>query len=200
MGTEPLYAAVEAGGTKWRVAIGRSPELVADTTIATTDPDTTISACIDFIRASASRIAGIGIASFGPLDLQPESETYGFITDTPKPGWSHTSIKTRLEQALGVSAVIDIDVGGAALGEWRWGAGCGLEALVYVTVGTGIGGAVLHAGRTFHEQGHPEMGHISVARELGTNSLEVVRFTRPVLKVWPRGRPSRHAGGDPDRN
>lgn len=187
MGTEPLYAAVEAGGTKWRVAIGRSPELVTETTIATADPDTTISACIDFIRSAGLPISGIGIASFGPLDLQPESETYGFITDTPKPGWSNTSIKTRFEQALGLSAAIDIDVGGAALGEWCWGAGQGLNSLVYVTVGTGFGGAALRAGQTFHDPGHPEMGHINVERELGDDFAGSCPFHRTCLEGMAAG-------------
>jgi fructokinase len=164
---EPWYAAIEAGGTKWRVAVGRSPDLVAETTVPTTNPDTTIPACVDFIRSSGYAIAGVGIASFGPVDLVPTSKTFGFITATPKGGWSNTDVKGRIETALGVPAVIDVDVGGAALGEWMWGAGRGLDSLVYVTVGTGFGGAHLHDGRTFHENGHPEMGHITVEREVG---------------------------------
>ncbi|MDH3261479.1 MAG: ROK family protein [Acidimicrobiia bacterium] len=165
MGSEKLFAGIEAGGTKWRVAIGRSPELLADTTIATTDPDSTISACVEFIRNSGIPVEGTGIAAFGPLDLDPNSNTYGFLTTTPKPGWSNTNIKSRIEDSLGVPVVIDIDVGGAALGEWRWGAGRGLDNILYVTVGTGFGGASLREGRTFHELGHPEMGHITVERE-----------------------------------
>ena len=167
MGGQPLYAAIEAGGTKWRVAVGRSPDLVADTTIPTTDPDATISACIEFIRSSGFPVAGVGISSFGPVDLDPSSTTFGFITTTPKSGWSNTNLKATIEDALGVPAVMEIDVGGAALGEWLWGAGHDLDLIVYVTVGTGIGGAALQGGRTFHEHGHPEMGHITVAREEG---------------------------------
>ena len=167
MGAEPWYAAIEAGGTKWRVAVGRSPDLVAETTVPTTDPDTTISACVDFVRSSGYAVAGVGIASFGPVDLVPTSKTFGFITATPKPGWSNTDVKGRIEAALGVPSVVDVDVGGAALGEWMWGAGRGLDSLVYVTVGTGLGGAHLQHGRTFHENGHPEMGHITVEREAG---------------------------------
>ena len=163
----PWYGAIEAGGTKWRAAVGRSPDLATDATVPTTDPETTISACVEFIRASGHPIAGVGIASFGPLDLVPTSETFGFITETPKPGWSNTDVKGPIEAGLGVPAVIDVDVGGAVLGEWMWGAGLGLESLVYVTVGTGFGGAQLHDGRTFHENGHPEMGHITVEREAG---------------------------------
>lgn len=167
MPTKPLYAAVEAGGTKWRVAIGRSPDMVVEATIPTTGPDTTISECVEFIRESGVPIAGVGIASFGPLDLVPTSPTFGCITATPKPGWTNTNVKSRIETALGVPAVIDIDVGGAALGEWSWGAGRTFSSIVYVTVGTGLGGAHLRDGRTFHEHGHPEMGHITVEREEG---------------------------------
>ncbi len=167
MADEPLYAAIEAGGTKWRVAVGRSAEVVADTTIPTTDPDTTISACVRFIRESGFPVDGVGIASFGPLDLIPTSKTFGFVSATPKPGWRNINVKGMVEAGLGVPAVIDIDVGGAALGEWVWGAGRGLDSIVYVTVGTGFGGAHLQGGRTFHANGHPEMGHVSVAREVG---------------------------------
>jgi fructokinase len=164
---EPLYAAIETGGTKWRVAVGRTPELVADATIPTTDPDSTISACVRFLRESGFPISGVGIASFGPLDLIPTSKSFGFITATPKPGWSNTDVKGMMEAGLGVPAVIDIDVGGAALGEWFWGAGRGLDSIVYVTVGTGFGGAHLQDGRTLHTHGNPEMGHVSVGREEG---------------------------------
>ena len=165
MAAGPLYAAIEAGGTKWRVAVGRSRELVADATIPTTDPDTTISACVRFVRESGLPIAGVGIASFGPLDLIPTSKSFGCITATPKPGWSNTNVLGMVQAGLGVPAVIDIDVGGAALGEWTWGAGRRQDSIVYVTVGTGFGGAHLQGGRTFHAHGHPEMGHIGVARE-----------------------------------
>src|SRR3989304_7632094 len=100
-GPEPLYAAVEAGGTKWRVALGRSPELVADATIPTTDPDATISACVEFIRRSGVAIAGVGIASFGPLDLDPGSPTYGYIPATPKAGWSNPDLKPPIPKTWG---------------------------------------------------------------------------------------------------
>lgn len=187
MGAEPRYAAIEAGGTKWRVAIGRSPDVVAETTVPTTDPDTTISACVDFIRSSDQPIAGVGIASFGPIDLDPTSERFGFITTTPKPGWSNTNVKGRIENAVGVPSVIDVDVGGAALGEWMWGAGRGLDSLVYVTVGTGFGGAHLQHGQTFHDTGHPEMGHVSVEREAGDSFPGNCSFHGPCLEGMAAG-------------
>lgn len=189
--------AIEAGGTKWRVAIGRSPDLIADSTIPTADPNETIGACIEFIRDTGLPVAGVGIAAFGPLDLDPSSDTYGSITDTPKPGWSHASIKSRIESDLGLPAVIDLDVGGAALGEGWWGAGRGLDVFVYVTVGTGLGGAVLRDGRTFHNRGHPEMGHVSVEREQGDTYSGSCPFHRTCLEGMAAGPAIRLRWGRP---
>jgi fructokinase len=157
------YAAIEAGGTKFRVAISEDKEIVADTTIPTTVPDETLSHSIDFIAANGP-VASVGIACFGPLDLDPGSSTYGSITATPKPHWSNTPVLDRVRDALGVPAAIDVDVGGAVLGEWKWGAGRGLSHLVYLTIGTGIGGGVMLGGKVHHGMGHPEMGHITLER------------------------------------
>jgi fructokinase len=179
------------------VAVGRSPELIADSTIATTDPNETIAGCVEFIRSTDLPVAGVGIASFGPLDLRPTSDTYGSITDTPKPGWSHTNIKARIESALGLPVVIDLDVGGAALGEGWWGAGRGLDVFVYVTVGTGLGGAVLRQGRAYHEQGHPEMGHVSVEREEGDTYAGSCPFHRDCLEGMAAGPAIRLRWGRP---
>lgn len=160
-----LVAAVEAGGTKFRVAIAHDREILADATVPTTSPDETIAACVDFIQASAQPIRAAGIACFGPVDLDPSSVSYGSITATPKPGWSDTDVRGRFQAALDVPVGFDVDVGGAALGEWRWGAARGLDSFVYLTVGTGIGGGAFINGRVHHGLGHPEMGHIPVSPE-----------------------------------
>ena len=160
------FAAIEAGGTKFRVAIAEDQLIVADTTIATTLPDETISATIEFIQANEP-VAAAGIAAFGPLDMDPASPGYGSITATPKPGWSDTPILARLSDALGIPVGIDVDVGGAALGEWRWGAARGLEHFVYLTIGTGIGGGAFLNGKVHHGMGHPEMGHVVLQRVPG---------------------------------
>jgi fructokinase len=179
---------------------------MADSTISTTDPNETIAACVEFIRGTGLPVAGVGIASFGPLDLDSTSGTYGFITDTPKPGWSHTNVKARIESALGLPAVIDLDVGAAALGEGWWGAGRGLNVFVYVTVGTGLGGAVLRDGRTHHDWGHPEMGHVNVEREEGDTYAGSCPFHRDCLEGMAAGpairlrwgRPASHLGERPE--
>src|SRR5574340_575792 len=93
------------------------------------------------------RIKAIGVGSFGPLDLNLDSQTYGFITSTPKPGWRNTDLAGMLQRALKVKAAIDTDVNAAALGEFRWGASRGFDPSLYVTVGTGIGGGYIKDGK-----------------------------------------------------
>ncbi len=160
------YAAIEAGGTKFRVAVTEDREIIGDTTIPTTTPDETLGASIDFISANGP-VAAAGIAFFGPLDLQVGSPTYGSMTATPKPHWSDVPVLDRVRDALGVPAEIDVDVGGAALGEWTWGAAKGLSHFVYLTIGTGVGGGLFIDGRVHHGMGHPEMGHIVLERVAG---------------------------------
>lgn len=111
----------------------------------------------------------IGIAAFGPLDLNPLSPTYGFITSTPKAGWASTDLLGRVRVGLNVPVRMDTDVNAAALAEWRWGCAQGLDTLVYLTVGTGIGGGGLVNGRPIHGLVHPEMGHIRVPHDRSTD-------------------------------
>jgi fructokinase len=107
----------------------------------------------------------VGISSFGPVDLNPDSDTYGFITTTPKSGWANTNFAGAVERALGLPVGFDTDVNGAALGEHRWGAAQGLDTFVYLTIGTGIGGGGLVGGRLMHGLVHPEMGHIHIPHD-----------------------------------
>ena len=154
---------IEAGGTKFVCAVGSGADDVqAETTIPTTDPPTTLSRVVDFFRAEGP-IAALGVGAFGPLDLDRKSPTFGFITNTPKPGWAETSIAGMLAP-LGVPVAIDTDVNAAALGEHRWGAARGVGSFVYLTVGTGIGGGAFVNGALVHGLVHPEMGHIPIPR------------------------------------
>jgi len=168
MNAEPLYAALEAGGTKMVCGIGSAEQGSRETArIPTTDPDTTIGAIVDFLRAAEARhrhVQAIGIASFGPIDLDRSSPTYGMITTTPKPGWQGTDLPRRLREALGVPASINTDVNAAALAEARNGAARGREAVAYVTVGTGIGVGLISGGRMVQGLGHPEAGHLRLPR------------------------------------
>jgi fructokinase len=158
-------ALIEAGGTKFVVGISdASRQIHARTRIDTTRPEETIAAAIDWLRQQGSDYAAVGIASFGPLDLDPTSPGWGHITRTTKPDWSDTDVAGPFGAALDCPVAIDTDVNGAALAEWMWGAGQGTNASLYLTVGTGVGGGAIVGGRLIHGVGHPEMGHIRMPR------------------------------------
>lgn len=172
-----LVAGIEAGGTKFVCALGSGPEDVrAELRFATTTPDETIGRAIDFFQEQQNRhgpLTAVGIAAFGPLDPNPDSPTFGSITATPKPGWSHTDFIGRLRQGLGdLPAGFDTDVNGAALAEWRWGAAQGLDTFIYLTIGTGVGGGGMVNGRLLHGLIHPEMGHIRIPHERDVDPYE----------------------------
>jgi fructokinase len=159
-----LFGAVEAGGTKFVCAVGSNPEDLTSVRIPTTTPQETLGRCLEFFRAQAG-IAALGIGSFGPLELRRGAAGYGRITSTPKPGWQNTDLVGTFQRELGVPVGFDTDVNAAVLGEARWGAAQGLDTVVYVTVGTGIGGGALIGGRLMHGLLHPEMGHLLLPRE-----------------------------------
>jgi fructokinase len=160
------FGAIEAGGTKFICAVGDvSGRILEQTRIDTRDPLTTLTDVQRYFEAAQTRcgkLQALGVGAFGPLDLRPDSPTYGFITRTPKPGWSNTNLVGTLSQGLKIPVRLDTDVNGAALGELRWGAGQHLTSLVYVTVGTGIGVGAVHHGRAVHGLMHLEMGHIVI--------------------------------------
>jgi fructokinase len=164
-----LYGGLEAGGTKFACLIGSGPdEIVAETRFPTTQPGETIRRAIQFFEPFARRgeLAGIGIAAFGPLDLDPASPTFGRITTTPKPGWEQTDLHGAFRQALDLPVAIDTDVNAAAFGEYFWEAESrALDPFLYLTVGTGVGAGVLVGGRPLHGLVHPEGGHLAVPHD-----------------------------------
>jgi fructokinase len=165
-GSRPLYAGLEAGGTKCICAVGTGPDdLRACIQFATTTPSETMARAVAFFEAYRSGLMALGIASFGPLDSRPNSASFGFITSTPKPGWAHTELAGTLSRALRLPVAFDTDVNAAALAEQRWGAAQGLDTCLYVTVGTGIGGGAIVHGRLLHGLLHPEMGHIRIPHD-----------------------------------
>jgi fructokinase len=163
-----LLAGIEAGGTKFVCAVGDAtdPRNILDSaTFPTEAPDKTIGNCVAFFSKHRAEIAALGVASFGPVDVHRHSPTFGFVTNTPKPGWAHTDLGGAVARALGgVPFGFDTDVNGAALGEHRWGAGVGLSDLVYFTIGTGIGGGAIVNNALVHGLVHTEMGHIRIPR------------------------------------
>jgi fructokinase len=160
----PLLGAVEAGGTKIVCAVGDSETGTRETVrIPTRDVDTTTREMLAYFDGARSRhgaLAAVGLASFGPLDLDPASRAFGRITATPKPGWTGADLRGALANHLAVPVVIDTDVNAAALAEARLGAAQGRTVVAYVTVGTGIGVGLLSGGRTVKGRGHPEAGHL----------------------------------------
>lgn len=159
--------AIEAGGTKFICATaetkiqrdGWSKPLIKESiSIPTAKPEVTLQACLDFF-SSAEPIERLGIASFGPVELDPLSPKYGFITTTPKPGWKQTAVVGFFKKALQIPVFFDTDVNGAVLSEHRWGNGRGLSDFVYITIGTGIGGGIMANGQLIHGTMHPELGH-----------------------------------------
>jgi fructokinase len=159
------YGGVETGGTWCVCAVGSGPEdIVAESQFPTTHPEETLARIVAFFNG-APRVEAVGVGSFGPVDLHPESPTWGHVTSTPKPGWQHAAVAPVLRRRLGVPIAFDTDVSAAALGEYRWGAGRGAACLCYLTVGTGIGAGLLIGERPWHGLVHPEVGHIRVPRD-----------------------------------
>ena len=164
-----LIGGIEAGGTKFVCALGSGPnDIRAEHRFPTTTPEETLAQAIAFFQAQEGehgRIAAIGIAAFGPLDPNPASPTFGYITTTPKPGWANADVVGVIKTALGVPVGFDTDVNGAALGEHRWGAAQDVDTFIYLTIGTGVGGGVMVNGRLLHGLIHPELGHISLPHD-----------------------------------
>jgi fructokinase len=163
-----LFGAVEAGGTKFVCAVGEeNGTLHAESRVTTTDPDSTLARVGEFLRDQSrafGTLRAVGLASFGPLVLDRGSARYGFIDKTPKPGWSDVDMVGRLAAQCSCPIAFDTDVNAAALAEHRWGAGRQVTNLVYVTVGTGIGGGALVDGTPLHGLMHPEIGHMRPRR------------------------------------
>jgi fructokinase len=159
-----LIGAVEAGGTKFVCAIGdETGRLLSEERFPTTDPQATFAAMLASLRrqsAARGTFEAIGVGSFGPVELNRSSAQYGYILRTPKPGWSMVDLMGTLGREFSCPIGFDTDVNAAALAEHRWGAARGAQNVVYVTVGTGIGGGTLVAGRPVHGLLHPEIGHI----------------------------------------
>ena len=168
MSPAPVWGGIEAGGTKFLCAVGSDPQtLLAETRIETTSPAETLQKVAGFFLpfVNSGQVKRIGIGSFGPLDLDPDSPAYGNITSTPKPGWRDAPLLGLLRERLDVELALDTDVNAAALGEHLWGASRGLDPSLYLTVGTGIGGGLLKDRRPYHGLLTPEMGHVRVPHD-----------------------------------
>ena len=161
-----MFGGIEAGGTKFVCGIGTGPDDIETTQFPTSTPDITVAKAIEFFQSAAGKkLDAVGIGSFGPVDLDPQSATYGHITSTPKPGWENFNLLGAVQQALGVPCALDTDVNVALLGEEKWGAANKLGDAVYLTIGTGVGGGVMAHGQLVHGFLHPEIGHLRLPHD-----------------------------------
>lgn len=172
-----LVGAIEAGGTKFVCIVGSGPgDIRAEVRFPTTYPGETLARAIAFFKEQevivGQPIRAIGVACFGPIDLNPSSPTYGSITSTPKEGWQNTPVVDPLKAAFGVPIAFDHDVVVAGVGEGKWGAAQGLSDFIYLTIGTGIGGGVIVQGQPVHGMVHPEIGHLRIPHNWAIDPFE----------------------------
>lgn len=169
MSAEPLLAGIELGGTKCIAVLARGRDVLARERLPTRTPEQTLTelvACLRRWQSEHESVAALGLASFGPLSLDPTAPDFGRITTTPKAGWAGVDLLGAFAN-LNLPLSLDTDVNAAALAEGRWGASRGARVHVYLTIGTGIGGGVVVEGRPVHGLMHPEMGHLRIRRSDG---------------------------------
>jgi len=164
-----LFGGIEAGGTKFVCMVGADADnLVKEERFPTTTPRETIHKVTEFFLpyAKSGELTAVGIASFGPLDLNPDSPTYGYITTTPKAGWKQTDLYGEIHRRLQVPVAFDTDVNAAAFGEQYWmPENRSLDPFLYMTVGTGIGVGVIINGAPLHGLMHAEAGHFALPHD-----------------------------------
>lgn len=189
-------AVIEAGGTKFNCAIVDSHRnIIIEKRIDTTTPDQTLGLVIQFFNEQKNNgyaFKKLGLACFGPLDLNKQSLQFGFITSTPKPYWSNTPIVSTLKNALECEVFLDTDVNAAALAEYTWGNAINASVAIYITIGTGVGGGVIINGKTLHGLIHPEIGHTLISPPKGITGVcpfhgdcvEGLASGRSMGKIW----------------
>lgn len=159
-----LLGAIEAGGTKFVCAVSDLDLNIIDRiSIPTTVPEETMAAVREFFQ-QYEEIASFGIGSFGPIDVNESSPTYGYITSTPKPSWGNYDFVGFMKEAFDKPIYWTTDVNAAAYGEYQLGASQGTQSSIYLTVGTGVGGGAVIHGEVYNGFSHPEMGHILLKR------------------------------------
>ncbi len=200
-------AGIELGGTKTIVVLGQQGRIDERIEYPTTGPEETMARALDILLdwRETRELDALGIASFGPVRVDRGAADYGHMLDTPKPGWSDAPILESFARAFECPIALDTDVNGAALGEYAYGAGKGCSSLVYVTIGTGIGGGVLVNGAPVHGLLHPEIGHVRLRRAPGDTFIGACRFhadclegllSGPALAARFNGHPAKVPAGD----
>lgn len=158
-----MLGAIEAGGTKFVCAVSDDQlNIIERISIPTTVPEETMQKVKEFF--DQYQVDSFGVGSFGPIDVNKDSDTYGFITSTPKPGWSNYDFVGFMKEVFNKPIYWTTDVNEAAYGEYKLGAAKGINNCLYLTVGTGVGGGAVINGEVFNGYNHPEMGHIKIQR------------------------------------
>lgn len=196
-------AAIEGGGTKFYCGyFSADGTLISELKIPTSQPDSTLNQVFEYFKhqelSFGLPLKAVGLASFGPVDLNKSSPTYGSITTTPKKGWQHFPILRRFEEHFELPVRFETDVNASAIGEYYFGAGKEKNVLVYITVGTGIGGGILIDGQPIHGLVHPEIGHILVARINNDQQPSVCPYHRDCVEGLASGPAlNRRTGSEP---
>ncbi len=167
MSKKPIYAAIDAGGTSLKCMLAdKQGNIIAKTSVPTTSPNATLHKCVEFFQSFADlyNIKSLGIASFGPIDIDTNSNNYGMFLPGPKPDWDGVNLFEFFTSRLGVPVIIDTDVNGALLAEKKWGNAKNCSSAAYITIGTGIGAGILCGGKLAGKPFHPEFGHIRIER------------------------------------
>lgn len=162
-----LFGALEAGGTKMVMAVGdENGRILEQKTIPTTTPEETMPQIIEYFKEKIKEkgIVALGVGAFGPVDVIKGSPTYGHILNTPKHAWKHYNLAGTLEKELGIPVGLDTDVNGSCLGEMTYGCAKGMDTVVYITIGTGIGAGIAVSGKLLHGILHPEAGHALISK------------------------------------
>lgn len=180
MNNDVLFGGIELGGTKTIVAIGPDDgTILARETFQTGTPQDLLPAIGQFFAEQSNsygRIAALGVGAFGPIVIDPAANGYGNLLETNKPGWSGFDLCGGLESVCDLPVSLVTDVAAAGVGEARHGAFKGLELGLYLTVGTGIGGAIICRGEPLPALLHPEMGHINLQRRHNDAAPSACRF------------------------
>ncbi|UUX33836.1 ROK family protein [Fundicoccus culcitae] len=159
-----MIGALEAGGTKMVCAIFSDQGALVDRVSYPTETPIEVMPKIIAYFKQYPELKAIGVGSFGPIGVNPELESFGYITTTPKLAWQHYNLYGTLKEALPLPIAWTTDVNAAAYGELRQGAAQDVKNCLYLTVGTGIGGGVVVNEKVVEGYAHPEAGHMLLMR------------------------------------
>jgi len=186
LGVNIMLGSIEAGGTKFVCAVSDlALNIVDKVTIDTQTPDITLKQVLQFFAKHS--IKSMGIGCFGPIDINPHSNTYGYITATPKAGWQHFNFVKTIQDHIDVPIAFNTDVNVAAYGEFKLGAAKQTNNSIYLTIGTGIGGGVIIDKKIITGRHHPEMGHIFIKRAVGDDFVGNCPFHHDCLEGLASG-------------